>query len=137
VLDAPNAALTKVPLKEATMAALDVTKKLHIYHTLYRLNLSFSAIVARCRTLQETGLFKAKDMRLYQGLTQELQCEINERLLDTLHDIEFDDWTRFGEIRKAQEKDLRDPSDVLIKAKEYKQSKLRRPKRKTRTQTRD
>jgi hypothetical protein len=40
-----KAALTKVPKREATMAALEVTKKLHIYHTLYRLNLSFSNIV--------------------------------------------------------------------------------------------
>ena len=35
------------------MAANDATKKLHIYHTHYRLNLSFSNIVTHCRTLQE------------------------------------------------------------------------------------
>jgi hypothetical protein len=32
------------------MAAIDITKKLRIYHTLYRLNLSFSNIVVHCRT---------------------------------------------------------------------------------------
>ncbi len=39
------------------MAAIDVTKKLLIYHTLYRLNLSFSNILTHCRTLQEAGVF--------------------------------------------------------------------------------
>jgi hypothetical protein len=43
------------------MAVSDVTKKLLIYHTLYRLNLSFSNIVTHCRTLQETGIFTSKD----------------------------------------------------------------------------
>ena len=110
------------------MAALDVTKKLHVYHTPYRLNLSFSNIVSHCRTLQEAGVLTGKNTRLYQGLTQELQCEINERLLETMHHVELEDWTRFGEVRKAQEKELRGTIDVLIKAEEYKRSKLQKPR---------
>jgi hypothetical protein len=31
------------------MAAPEITRKLHIYHTLYRLNLSFTNIVAHCK----------------------------------------------------------------------------------------
>lgn len=100
------------------MAALEVTKKLHVYHTLYRLNLSFSNIVGYCQTLQEAGIFKPKDMRLYQGYTQELQSEIDELCLETIHKIEFNDWGRFGKIREAEEKRLRDPADVLIQAEE-------------------
>lgn len=102
------------------MVALDVTKKLHIYHTLYRLNLSFSAIVARCHSLQQAGILKSKDTRLYQGLTQELQCEINEQLLETMRDIEFNDWSRFGKVREGQEKKFRDPKSVHIKTEGYK-----------------
>src|SRR6185437_4069166 len=116
-------ALTKSRLLERQqMAALDVIKKLHVYHTLYRLNISFSNIVRNCRTLQEAGIFKQKDMRLYQGLTQELQSEINELLLGTMHSVESDDWGRFGKVRAAEEKRLRDPADVLIHAAEYKRS---------------
>ena len=87
MFEAPNAALTKVPTKEATMAAIDVTKKLLIYHTLYRLNLSFSNIVTHCRTLQDAGVFTAKSTRLFQGYAQELQAEMNQELLrnDALH----------------------------------------------------
>ena len=60
------------------MAANDVTKKLLIYHTLYRLNLSFSNIVTHCRTLQEAGIVTAKSTRLFQGYVQELQAEITK-----------------------------------------------------------
>ena len=105
------------------MAVLEVTKKMHIYHTLYRLNRSFSAIVTHCRKLQEAGVFKSKDTRLFQGLTQELQCEINEALLGTMHDIELDDYTWFGKIRLAREKELRGSKDILAPAKESKRQK--------------
>lgn len=104
------------------MAALDVTKKLHVYHILYRLNVSFSNIVSHCRTLQETGSFTAKSSKLFQGYAQELQAEINQALLETMHDAELEDWGRFGKIRQAEEKRLRDPADVLIHAEEYKRS---------------
>jgi hypothetical protein len=110
------------------MAALEVTKKLHVYHILYRLNLSFSNIVGHCRALQEAGSFTAKSSRLFQGYAQELQAEINQQLLETMHQTELDDWGRFGRIRQAEEKRLKDPADVLIQAKEYKRSQLRKKK---------
>jgi hypothetical protein len=111
------------------MAAIDVTKKLLIYHTLYRLNLSFSNIVTHCGTLQEAGVFTAKSARLFQGYTQELQAEINQELLDTMHQTELDDWGRFGKIRQAEEKRLRDPDDVFILAEERRQQ-LRKQRKK-------
>lgn len=100
------------------MAAIEITKKLLIYHTLYRLNLSFSNIVTRCRTLQEAGACTARSTKLFQGYVQELQAEINQELLETMHDTELTDWGRFGKIRQAEEKRLRDPDDVFIHAKE-------------------
>jgi hypothetical protein len=104
------------------MAALEVTKKLHVYHTLYRLNLSFTNIVGHCRTLQESGSLKAKSSKVFQGYVQELQAEINQELLERMHDDELEDWARFGKIRLAEEKRLRDPADILIQAEEYKRS---------------
>jgi hypothetical protein len=104
------------------MAALEVTKKLHVYHILYRLNLSFTNIVKRCGTLREAGILTRKDSQLYQGLTQELQSEINQFTLGKLHSLELNDWARFGKVRQAEEKRLRDPADVLIHAGEYKRS---------------
>lgn len=95
------------------MAAFDVTKKLRIYHILYRMNRAFTAIVMHCRALEETGLVKAKARRRYQGFAQELQAEINGELLETLHGNELHEWYLFGKVRQAWEKRLRDPDDSL------------------------
>src|SRR6185503_9712721 len=111
------------------MAALEVTKKLHVYHILYRLNLSFSNIVGHCRALQEAGSFTAKSSKLFQGYAQELQAEMNQELLETMHQTELDDWGLFGKIRQAEEKRIKDPDDVLIQAEEYKRSLAAKRKR--------
>ena len=100
------------------MAANEVTKKLLVYHTLYRLNLSFSNIVKHCQTLCDAGIFNAKHVKRLQGYSQELQAEINEEALAILYDIELSDWGRFGKIRQAREKELADPNDVFIHAEE-------------------
>ncbi len=96
------------------MADLDVTKKLSVYHLLYRLNLSFTNIVRRCRELEETRVLPFKYLRQFQGFAQELQAEINQELLLPMHEHELDDWYRYGKVRKNREKELRDPDDVLI-----------------------
>jgi hypothetical protein len=111
------------------MAAIEVTKKLLIYHTLYRLNLSFSNIVTRCATLQEAGIFTRKDNQLYQGLAQELQSEINGLLLENMHNIELEEWAHFGKVSQAREEELRDPDDLLLRATERKEE-LRKKRKK-------
>jgi hypothetical protein len=78
------------------------------------INLSFSNIVTHCHTLQEAGVFTSKEVRLFQGYAQELQAEINQELLETMHDTELADWGRFGRVRQSEEKRLRDPDDVFI-----------------------
>jgi hypothetical protein len=103
------------------MAAQGSSNKLRVYHILYRLNLSFSNIVGHCRALEEAGSFTAKSSRIFQGYVQELQSDMNRKLLETLHDEELADWARFGKVRQAQEKELRDPDDVFIHAQERKQ----------------
>jgi hypothetical protein len=122
-----------VPLREATVAAQEVTKKTLIYHTLYRLNVSFSNIAAYCHTLREAGVFTAHDTRLFKGYAQELQAEMNQELLGAMHQTELDDWGRFGKVRQTEEKRVRDPADVLIQAEEYKRS-LKRKRRRRNTQ---
>lgn len=112
------------------MAALEVTKKLHVYHILYRLNLSFSNIVGHCHALQEAGSFTAKSSRIFQGYAQELQAEMNQELLETMHDAELADWARFGKVRQAREMELRDPNDVLLQAQERKKQIARKQKKK-------
>jgi hypothetical protein len=122
--------------EEATMAALEVTKKLLIYHTLYRLNLSFSNILTHCQTLHEAGVFTSHDMRLFKGYAQELQAEMNQELSDSMHQTELEDWGRFGKIRQAEEKRLRDPDDVFIHAEERKKELAKKRKKSKRKPTR-
>jgi hypothetical protein len=104
--------------EEAQMAAPDATQKTQIYRILYRLNLSFARIVDSCRELQGSGVFRSKFTLLHQAFAQELQAEINEEVLDILHGIESDDLNRFGKVRDARDKELRDPDDVFIHAEE-------------------
>ena len=110
------------------MADLDVTKKLSVYHLLYRINLSFANIVRRCGDLEAARMFRPKYLRQFQGFAQELQAEINSELLETLSESEERDWTRFGKVRDAWEKYLRDPDDVFIHAEERRQELRRQGK---------
>ena len=100
------------------MANFDVTEKAGIYETLSSLNTAFAGIVQHLQTLQRTGLFKSKTAKLFPSFAQELQSEINQELLEDLHQLELDDWGRYGKAREKWEKHLRDPDDVFIHAEE-------------------
>jgi hypothetical protein len=100
------------------MPERDASAKLRIYFTIYRLNLSFSNIVANCRALGESGTLSPKFTRLYQSYAQELQAEINEEVMAIMDEVELRDMHRIGKARIAREKELRDPNDVFIHAEE-------------------
>jgi hypothetical protein len=111
VLPVPPPPSTHKPLRgastlEATVADRDAPGKLRIYHTVYRLNLSFTNIVEHCAALREYGVFTMQFTRLYQSYAQELQAEINLDVLETLDGIESHDMFRFGKVRSAREKEL-------------------------------
>jgi hypothetical protein len=107
----------------------DASAKLRIYHTIYRLNLSFANIVAHCRALGESGILGPKDTRLYQSYAQELQAEINEEVVAIMDEVELRDMHRFGKARLAREKELRDPDDVFIHAEERRRELARQGKK--------
>ena len=110
------------------MANFDVTEKAGIYETLSSLNTAFAGIVQHLEKLQRTP-FKPKSAKLFSGLTQELQAEINQDFLEDLHQLELDDWNRFGKVRDARDKELRDPDDVFIQAEERKKELAKRRKK--------
>lgn len=91
------------------MAAPDVTQKAEIYETLSSLNMAFAGIVQHLQTLQRTGLFTTKAAKLLPSFVQELQAECNQEFLETLHQMELDDWGRHGRVREKWEKYLRGP----------------------------
>ncbi len=110
---------------EATWLISTLPKNSPFYHLLYRLNLSFTNIVRRCRELEETRVLPFKYLRQFQGFGQELQAEINQELLLPMHEHELDDWYRYGKVRDKREKYLRDPDDVFIDA-EHRRRELAR-----------
>jgi hypothetical protein len=63
------------------VADRDAAGKLRIYHTIYRLNLSFTNIVEHCAALRKYGVFNSKFTRLYQSYAQELQAEIKFQII--------------------------------------------------------
>jgi len=54
-----------------------------------------------------------------------LQAEINQDVVEILDGIESHDMFRFGKVRSAREKELRDPDDVFIQAEERRQELAR------------
>ena len=111
------------------MATLDSTQKAGVYETLSSLNLSFAGIVQHLQTLQKTGLFKSETAKLFPSFAQELQAEFNQEFLQDLHQFELDEWNRHGKARQRWEKQLRDPDDVFIHARERKKQLAKQRKK--------
>ena len=100
---------------------VDVGRKVEIYRTLHELNSAFASIVGHCDALRQTGLFSSKASKILPSFIQELQAECNQEYLETLHQMELDDWGRHGRVREKYEKYLRGP--------EPKRKEKARPKR--------
>jgi len=111
------------------MAAIDVTQKAGVYETLSGLNTAFAGIVHHLQTLQQTGLLKSKAAKLFPGFALELQAEFNQEFLEDLHQLELDEWGRYGKVRQRWEKDIRDPDDVLLQAEERKKQLAKQRKK--------
>ena len=113
-------------------SAFDVNQKVEIYRTLHELNSAFASIVGNCDALQRTGLFQSQAAKLFSSFTQELQAEFNQEFLEGLHQLELDDWGRYGKSRQQYEKYLRDPDDVFIHAEERRKELAKQRKKSVR-----
>jgi hypothetical protein len=111
------------------MAVSDVTEKAQIYETLSSLNTAFAGILQHLQTLQKTGLFNSKAAKLFPSFALELQAEFNQEFLEDMHQLELDDWGRYGKARDKYEKHLRDPDDVFIHAEERKKQLAKQGKK--------
>jgi hypothetical protein len=99
------------------------------YRTLYRVNRAFDFITEQLGLLDQARLLRRGMLKVLRGYTQELQADINQELLEIMHQDELDDWGRFGKIRQAEEKRLRDPDDVFIQAEERRKELARQKKK--------
>jgi hypothetical protein len=107
------------------MAAIKSTN----YRTLYRMNRAFDFITEQLGLLDQAKLLRHGMLKVLRGYTQELQADINQEVLEIMHQDELDDWGRFGKIHQAEEKRLRDPNDVFIQAEERRKELARQKKK--------
>ena len=82
-------------------------EKWHVYDTLARINRAFHILHFHLRNLEQAKPFHTQRIREYQGLSRELQSQINDELLEDLSRVERQDAFRFGEVRAAREKYLK------------------------------
>jgi hypothetical protein len=99
------------------------------YRTLYRMNRAFDFITEQLGLLDQARLLRQGMLKTLRGYTQELQADINQEVLEIMHQDELDDWGRFGKIRQVEEKRLRDPDDVFIQAEERRKELAKQKKK--------
>jgi hypothetical protein len=90
-------------------------EKLHAYAVLARVNHSFRNVVDNLQNLQESVAFDPAELKLFRGLTQELQAQLNHKLLSTLMQIEEKHAFEFGKMRIAMEHQLNPERPALRK----------------------
>jgi len=83
-------------------------ERLNVYRVLFQINRHFHLIVTRLSDSGRMSILEPNDIKEMLGLTQEMQLEINTLFLDRFGTIEDNDFARFGKIRMAMEKRLKD-----------------------------
>jgi hypothetical protein len=83
---------------------LNSRERLEVYRRLCLLNSSFSSIVQVLDELAQTRIFSAGDLSKMRGHAQEVQLEINTKLLPSLEPAELNGHANFGTDRTAMEK---------------------------------
>ena len=81
--------------------------RLQVYQALFQLNRSFHFIIWRLTDLRRFRTFNSKTLADLSAFTQEMQLEINHHLLETLTQVEHNDWHNFGKVRAQREKQQR------------------------------
>ena len=91
------------------MAITNLTsrEKWHVYYTLAQINRAFRILHFHLRTLEQTKPFHTQRLSEYQGISRELQSQINTELLEDRVIIEREDAFRFGKVKSAREKHLK------------------------------
>ena len=84
---------------------LNSRERQDVYRRLFLLNRSFGSIVQLLDELGQTPIFPARDLREMRGHAQQVQLEINSRLLPPLESAELTDHAQFGKVRIANGKE--------------------------------
>ena len=111
---------------QSQMACPQIEKS-EAYRTIYALNRSFFLLKENLKRLEDLGIFRVRYLRAFCVMAEELRAGINHELISILREHEERDWAYFGKLHNRWEEQFKDPSDVLLEAKRFKQ-KLRKAK---------
>jgi hypothetical protein len=95
--------------------------KLRAYEAVYWLNRSFQATLLSLERLEQLGIFRLEYLNEYKVRIEHTRAQVNEELIDTLHEQEMDDSARFDRMEREWENQRRDPDDVFFAARDRKQ----------------
>ena len=91
------------------------------YEALYLLNRCFEATLLSLERLEGLGLFRLESLSEYKVVLEHARAEVNEDLIDTLHEYEMEESARFDRMQRDWEKLRGDPDDVFLEASDRKQ----------------
>ena len=90
---------------QVTVVPFTDRERLEVYRRLTLLNGSFSLIAQLLDELAQTSTLSASDMRAMRGRAQQIQLELNTKLLPPLESAEQNDHAQFKKIRIRDKKE--------------------------------
>ena len=110
--------------------------KLPAYETLHALNRDFEQVLAGLEKLRKLGLSPPEGSTIYQVMIQHMRANANAGLIEVLLERELDDGLRFDKLRRAWEKEMEDPDEILLRAEEVKEQRRKEAEKKAKRQQR-
>ena len=83
---------------QVTVVPFTDRERLEVYRRLTLLNGSFSLIAQLLDELAQTSTLSASDLRAMRGRAQQIQLELNTKLLNPLESAEQSDHAQFGKV---------------------------------------
>lgn len=80
------------------------TQKMRLYDSIAQINRDSRSIIFTLQDLKKIEIFRIESLRTLQGLTRELQAEINTHLLEVVRDAEMRDAFIQGKTRVARDR---------------------------------
>ena len=96
-------------------------RKLQIYEGIFNLNRAFHATLLSLERLENLGFFKSEYLNAFKVELEHTRANANDELMETLREYEQEEGSRFWEMQKQWDDQLKDPDDVFFEAKDRKQ----------------
>jgi hypothetical protein len=79
-------------------------------------NRGFEITLLSLEGLEHFGMFRLEQLNAFKVSLEHTRAEVNEELIDTLHDFELEQSAHFDRMEREWEDQLKDPDDVLLAA---------------------